>query len=101
MPQMQHAGGVAAILATHAGAKQANHQVGILAAPPAEVCVEAIDTIEISAPDSEIAAAGAGPVRRTQLAQRPDWKSQHRSQTVKAAVQPLRQPGCQPPGFRL
>ena len=55
MPQMQHAGREGAVLAPHAGVQQPDQQIGILLAPAAEARIEAIDAVEIGAPDREIA----------------------------------------------
>ena len=66
MPQMQHAGREGAVLAPHAGMQQPDQQIGILLAPAAEARVEAIDPVEIGAPDREIAGARAFPGLRPQ-----------------------------------
>ena len=67
--------------------QQAHDDVGILLAPAAVVGVEAVDAVEIGAPDREIAGARAAPGASAQPAQRPERQMQQRRQPVDAAAQ--------------
>src|ERR1700722_16757789 len=53
VPQMQHAGRHAAVLAADARAHQADEQVGILATPAHVRTFEAVDSDKVRAPDAE------------------------------------------------
>ena len=78
VPQMQHAGRKHAVLAPHAGVQQARDEIGIFFAPAAVVGVEAVDPIEVGAPDRKIAGARALPGVLPEPAQRPERQSQQR-----------------------
>ena len=87
MPQMQHAGGEIAVLAAHAGAHEPDQQIGILQPPAAIGRVEAVDPVEIAAPDREIARARAAPgARAAACASGPSGNAEQRRQAVDAAA---------------
>ncbi len=88
MPQMDDPGGETAVLAPHAGAQQPDQEIGVLTAPAVEVRVEAVNRIEVAAPDREIARAGALPFVRFTLAQRTERQVEQRGQPVDAAIAP-------------
>ena len=67
VPQVQHAGGEASVLAANAGTDQADENVGILAAPSGEGGVEAVDGLEVAAPERHVAAVAR---RATRVARR-------------------------------
>src|SRR5450432_1029815 len=69
MPQVQHAGREASVLAPHAAAEEPNKEVGILASPAGELRIEAVDPLEIIAKAGHIAGAGALPAPAAELAQ--------------------------------
>ena len=53
--QVNDAGREAPILAAHAGMQQPHEEIGILTAPAAEACIEAVDPFEVRPPDREVA----------------------------------------------
>ena len=69
MPQVQHAGCKAPVLAPHAAADEPNEEIGILQPPAGEGRIEAIDPFEIISKASHIAAAGTLPAPPAELAQ--------------------------------
>src|SRR5579863_7205882 len=58
MPQVQHAGCKAPVLAPHAAAQKPDKEVGILQPPAGEGGIEAIDAFKIIAKTSHVAGAG-------------------------------------------
>jgi hypothetical protein len=86
---MQHSSRKQSILAAQPGVKQARQQIGILAPPACEPRVEAIDPVEIAAPDRKIARTRAAQDVSTDLTQGPKGQPQHRSQSVEIARQAL------------
>ena len=96
---MQHAGREHAVLAPHAGVQQAHDDVGILLAPAAVIGVEAVDPLEIGAPDREVAGARAAPAPAAQAPQRAERQMPERRQAVDAAARALRQPLRQAPAL--
>src|SRR5438046_2383796 len=87
VPQVDDAGGEASILATQPAAQQANEQVGILPAPAVEAGIEAVDALEVGAPDRKIAGARAAPPPRLEPAQRSEREPQHAHQSIDVAAQ--------------
>ena len=80
--------------------QQAGDNVGILLTPAAVIGVKAVDTVEVAAPDREIAGSRALPGVAAQPAQRSERQVQQRRQSVDAAAQPLNHPSVKAPGFR-
>src|SRR5260370_35059435 len=101
MPQVQHAGCKAPVLAPHAAADEPNEKVGILAPPAGERRIEAVDPFEIVAKASHIAAAGALPAPPAKLAQGTKRKHEQGSDSIDRAPPPLRQKVFAPPTLRL
>src|SRR5215467_1858849 len=97
MPQMQHAGREAAVLAQHAGADHADEDVGVLAAPTAERRIEAVDLVEIGAPERHVAAARATPAARAEIAQIAERQAEQRLQPVDPAPGALGDPAGKAP----
>src|SRR5262245_8639937 len=100
VPQMDDTGGEAPVLTPQAAMQQADQQIGILAAPATEAGVEAVDPIEVGAPDGEIAGARAAPSPRLELAQRPERQPQHAGQPIDVATPALADPPGQAPRLR-
>src|SRR5215468_3968203 len=92
MPQMQHSRRKAAVLAPDAGTHEPNNDVGILTAPAAECCVEAVDPIEIVAADREVCSAGATPRTRANTPQRAKGNPHQRQQAIDRAFAARRKP---------
>src|ERR1700674_261470 len=101
MPQMQDPGGEASVLAAHAGADEANENIGILAAPSVEAGVEAVDLFEVGAPERHVAAAGTAPAARHQLAHEAEPKRDQRREAVEIAPRAMDHPARKAPQFRL
>src|SRR4051812_16395386 len=97
MPQVQNGGCERAIFFAHACMKETHQQIGILFAPTAERVIEAIDTIEIGAPDREIARPRALPLLRAQLAERTERQAQHGCQAIETTTEPLNEPRAKRP----
>src|ERR1700688_1889933 len=72
MPKMQYADREHAVLAADTGTQQAYQEIGILFAPAAVIGVEAVDPIEVGAPDRKIAGARAAPGLLSEPAQGPE-----------------------------
>src|ERR1700687_5918086 len=100
MPQMQHAAGEASILAPHAGADEADENIGILAAPSVEAGVEAVDLFEVGAPECHVAAAGTAPAARHQLANEAKPKRDERRESIEMAPRSMDHPARKAPQFR-
>src|SRR4051794_26590763 len=101
MPQVEHAGGISAILAPHPGVQQPDQQIGILLAPAAEARVKAVDAVEVCPPDPEIAWPCTLPGLRPHFSQWTKRQTQHRGQPVESSAQPLPEPICRSPTFGL
>src|SRR5580704_4718646 len=101
MPQMQHAGCKASVLAPHAAADEPNEQVGILAPPTGESRIEAVDPLEVLAKERHVAAARAHPALPAALAQRPQRQPDQRSDAIDLAAPAARQKAPKPPELRL
>ena len=71
MPQVQHAGCKAPVLAPHAAAQESNEEVGILKPPAGEGGIEAIDALKVIAKASHVAGAGTLPAPPAKLAAPP------------------------------
>ena len=61
VPEVEHLGGQKAVLAPQSVMMQPQHQVRVLMPPAAEGFVEAVDGLEVTIPDAEVAAADAFP----------------------------------------
>src|SRR5581483_10898071 len=69
MPEMEHAGREAPVLAPHPGVDQPDCKVGILKAPAIEARIKAVDTIEVTPRVAKIACARPLPAPRPGFAQ--------------------------------
>src|ERR1700674_1614073 len=97
MPQMQDPAGEASILAVHAGADEADEDIGILAAPSVEAGVEAVDLFEVGTPERHVAAAGTAPAARHQLANEAEPKRDERSEAGEMAPRAVDHPARKAP----
>ena len=84
-----------------AGMQQANQQIQVLAAPSAETGVEAIDPINIRAPDRKIAGTRAPPMSSPELSQGSERQPQHARKPVDATALAVAQPAGEVPRFRV
>src|SRR5258708_27337910 len=101
MPQVQHAGREAPVLAPHAAADEPDEEVGILAPPAGERRIEAVDPFEIGAKACHIAAAGTQPAPPAELAQGTQRKPDQGRYAIDVAAPPQRQKVVKPPALRL
>ena len=101
MPQVQHARRIGAVLAADASVQEPHQQIGVLLAPAAEACIEAVDAIEVGAPDREIAGARALPGPWPELAQRTERQLQHRREPIESALHSRADPVRQSEDFDL
>ena len=101
MPEVQHAGREPAVLALDAGAQQTDQQIGILE-PPADIAgVEAIDPIEVGAPDRQVAGSRAPPILRTNLSHRSEPRLHQRRNPIDVAIEARATGVGKAPQFRL
>ena len=101
MPQVQHAGREASILAARPGADEPDEQVGILEPPAGERRVEAVHSFEIIAKAGQIAGAGAPPGPPAELAQGTERQPDQGSDAVEISAPALRQKLSKPPALGL
>src|SRR2546423_2767142 len=99
VPEMQHAGREAPILALDAAADHADDDVGILQTPADEGGFKSVDSIEIGAEEGEIPTAHAVPLIRETLAQRSKRQAQQRQQAIDVAACAFHGPSAKTPAF--
>jgi hypothetical protein len=97
MPEMDHSGREISVLPPHACAEQPDQQIGILQSPAAIGRIEAIHSIEIAPPDSEVAGASAAPGGGSHFAARPYRERPQRRQAIDASLASQHKPGTQAP----
>src|SRR5262245_26980215 len=100
MPEMNHAGGETSVLATQAAPQQPDQQIRIFTPPAGEAGIEAVDPLEIRAPNREVAGARTAPLSRPQLAQRSERQSQQCRQPIDSAAQAVPAPAPRAPRLR-
>src|SRR5262249_1022655 len=100
MPQVQHGGAAAAVLAPDAVTDQAHKNIGVRAPPSSESGIEPVDRIEVAAPECHVAAARAPPAALIAAGRRPGSRQQQRSEPVDPAADALTDPGCEAPLLR-
>ena len=101
MPQMQDSACEPPVLAAHAGADEADENIGVLPAPATEGAVEPVYLFEVRAPECHVAAAGPAPAPRAQLAHNAEPKLKQRRKAVEVAPRSMHQPTRKPPQFGL
>src|SRR6202030_2857966 len=89
------------VLATHAGADEADENIGVLPAPTAEGAVEPVHLFKVRTPECHVAAAGPAPAPRTQFAHCAEPQFQQRREAVELAPRTRHQPTPNPPQFGL
>ena len=99
MPQMEHAGREAAVLAMHARADHADDDIGILQSPAGKGGVETIDPIEICAEEREVAAARALPRGSRRLRSAPSGRLNSGSRRLTSPRARRAGPGCRSSRF--
>src|SRR5262252_4487856 len=101
MPQMQDSTGEPAVLAAPASADETDENIGVLSAPAAIEADESINLFEVRTPERHVAAAGAAPAPRIQLAHRAEAQFQQWRETVELVSRTQHQPPRKPPYFGL
>src|ERR1044071_559646 len=96
---MNHSRREYSVLAAHASVQQANEDVGVFLAPAAVVGIEAVDTVEVAAPNREIARSRTFPRLLPQLAQRAERQREDGREPVDAAGQTRAEPLRKAPRF--
>src|SRR5215510_973379 len=86
VPEMDDPGRKAAILTAQATPQQSDQQVGIFAPPAGIGGIEAVDPLQIAAPNPKVTRARAAPLSSPQPAQRPERQSQQRCQSIDVAA---------------
>src|SRR5262249_10072538 len=89
VPQVQHGGAAAAVLAPNAMTDHAYKDIGILAPPSGESGIEPVDRVEVAAPERHVAAARAAPAALTAAGRHAGSREQQRGEPVDAAAHAL------------
>src|SRR5437016_2692113 len=92
MPQMQHAGRKAPILASRTAANEAHNDVGILSSPSVERGVETVDPNKVFAPNRKIGSASIPPIRPRGPPQNAERERCQRQQAIDLALNAPRYP---------
>src|SRR5688572_18510672 len=101
MPQVQHTGREASVLAPHTAADHADDDIGIFQPPADEGRLKSVDAIEIGAEESKIAAAHALPLICQTLAQWPERQVEQRQKAIDVTPRTPHRPRANARVFRL